>query len=241
MSFLYINDTDFVEAEKWIEENRPGNGVFRVYWKDVRKLPELGRSSYDGGATLDPAESNCKIHTDCSGHLRFEWYYKDGKRADGVSKGFWPDGQLKHIWNWKNGKVHGLYTALYQDGQKRKEQTFKNGKEDGFVTYWSPDGKESSEMIYKDGRSWNGLYIKWHENGNKWMETPWKDGKKDGLHTRWWPSGQKMSEETLKDGEMISDKCWNENGNETDCRLIRYPGFAKKNWDQLQSIKFDTK
>jgi len=30
-----------------------------------------------------------------NGQLRYEWYYKDGKRADGISRGWWSNGILK--------------------------------------------------------------------------------------------------------------------------------------------------
>ena len=53
--------------------------------------------------------------------------------------------------------------------------------------------KESSELIYKDGESWDGKWTFWYENG------------------------QKRSETTFKDGELISGKCWDEDGDEIDC------------------------
>ena len=56
-------------AAVWIRHNHPENGLFRVYWKDV--IDDL-----DGGATLNQHEGE---------GLRYEWYYKDGKRSDGVS------------------------------------------------------------------------------------------------------------------------------------------------------------
>ncbi len=56
-------------------KNNPENGLFRVYWKDII-------DNWHGSATLNPDEGE---------GLRYEWYYKDGKRADGVSKGWWPN------------------------------------------------------------------------------------------------------------------------------------------------------
>jgi len=46
-------------------------------------------------------------------------------------------------------------------------------------------------MIYKDGQSWDGTSTTWYENGQK----HWKI--------------------TYKDGELISKKCWADNGE--DC------------------------
>ena len=70
--------------------------------------------------------------------------------------------------------------------------TIKNGKEDGLATYW-------------------------YENGKKQAEGTLKDGEIDGLVTRWYENGQKAGEMTFKDGELISEECWDEDGNERDC------------------------
>ena len=42
-----------------------------------------------------------------NGQLRYQWDYKDGQRADGESKGWWPDGSWKQIKTFKNGKLNG--------------------------------------------------------------------------------------------------------------------------------------
>ncbi len=44
-----------------------------------------------------------------NGNLRYEWYYKDGKRADGISKGWFPNGKLKQTMSWKNETTDGLF------------------------------------------------------------------------------------------------------------------------------------
>ena len=64
----------------------------------------------------------------------------------------------------------------------------------------------------KDGK-WN----KWYSDGNKSFEGTYKEGKKDGLWTYWYENGQKMEEETFKDGKLISQECWDEDGNEKEC------------------------
>ena len=57
----------------------------------------------------------------------------------------------------------------------------------------------------------------WYKDGQKWQEGTYKDGKEDGLWTIWYESGQKKMEAILKDGELISDKCWDEDGNKIEC------------------------
>ncbi len=64
-----------------------------------------------------------------NGNKRYEWYYKDGKRADGVSRGWWPNGILKQERTYKDGKEDGLFTKWYENGQKKSEITYKDGKQ----------------------------------------------------------------------------------------------------------------
>ena len=136
-------------SEDWIEENRPDNGLFRAYWYN-----------YTGD---DPGEPT--LDSDEGDGLRYEWYYKDGKRADGVTKGWWPNGELKHTWTYKDGIKNGAYAEYFDTGQKRREGTHKDGERDG-------------------------LWTVWYENGQKWREGYWKDGARDGKWTFWSPDGQ---------------------------------------------------
>ena len=78
-----------------------------------------------------------------NGNIRYEWYYKDGKRADGISKGWHPNGQLKQIITWNHGKKDGQFIEWKEEnGQKEREGTFKNGIENGLWTYYNDDGSK---------------------------------------------------------------------------------------------------
>ena len=57
----------------------------------------------------------------------------------------------------------------------------------------------------------------YYSSGQKESEGTYKDGIEDGLETWWYENGQKKYERTYKDREMISAKCWFEDGNEMDC------------------------
>ena len=103
-----IND---YHANKWIENNHPENGLFRVYWKDII-------DNHKGGATLDSDEGE---------GLRYEWYYKDGLK-DGTSRGWYPNGQLKQKGNYKNGELHGHCEFFDEEGNLTKTETWENGK-----------------------------------------------------------------------------------------------------------------
>jgi antitoxin component YwqK of YwqJK toxin-antitoxin module len=124
----YING---IPAEQWIEENKPKNGLFRVYWTE----DEEGVSFKNTGLPI-----------------RFEWYYKDGKYADGVSKGWFSDGGLKHEQEWKDGVRHGKDIWYYRTGQKSEEGIYLNNFQHGKWTYWNENGETTAEVIYRRGK-----------------------------------------------------------------------------------------
>ena len=60
-------------------------------------------------------------------------------------------------------------------------------------------------------------YQQFDRNGQKEYEGTYKDGKEDGKWTEWYENGQIKEEANFKDGELISEKCWDEDGNEKEC------------------------
>jgi len=58
-------------------------------------------------------------------------------------------------------------------------------------------------------------------NGQKSIEETFKDGKLNGLGTEWYENGQKKYEATFKGGEIISEKCWDEDGYERECYYMK--------------------
>ena len=144
-------------------------------------------------------------------------------KKDGVNKTYWDDGSLESVKTYKDGQLNGLaiyYYWSHEDDYHIKNYQhkghFKDGKEDGLWTHWWENGQKQGETTFKDGTP-DGLDTYWHENGQKSFEGTYKDGKQDGLWTHWWENGQKKEEGTYKDGELISEQCWDEDRNETEC------------------------
>ena len=173
-----ISTIEGIPTYDWVKENHPQNGVFRVYWKEIY-------TPYSGSITFDPEEGN---------GLRYEWYYKDGKYANGVSKGWYPNGKLRQTLTWKNGKMSGLHIGWYENGQKWEEGNYKNFKREGKWTDWFENGQKSKEGLYKNGIR-DGKWTFWYEfNGQKSQEGTYKDGIRDGKWTFWYPNGQVKKE-----------------------------------------------
>ena len=80
-------------------------------------------------------------------------------------------------------------------------------------------------LVYRDdvyytkdtNKPYSGPVFSLYDDGKKKGEGTFKDGKVDGLATEWYENGQKSWEGTYKDGELISEKCWDKNGNEERC------------------------
>ena len=60
------------------------------------------------------------------------------------------------------------------------------------------------------------VYEKWR-NGMMWWETSYKNGVKDGFTREWYKSGQLFKEAIYKDGKLVSQKCWDEEGEVFEC------------------------
>jgi len=103
----------------------------------------------------------------------------------------------------KNGKVEMILTI-------------KDGKLDGLKRTWYENGQLGSERNYKDGKP-NDLIRIWYENGQLEAESNYKDSKEDGLTRYWHENGQLIYEGNYKNGVLISEKCFNEDGNEIEC------------------------
>ena len=101
-------------------------------------------------------------------------------------------------------------------GKTLLKGTYKNGKKDGLWTWWYENGEKKNEGTFKDGKE-NGLHRWWYENGQKSKEGTYKDGKQVELVTSWYENGQKGKEGTFKDGELVSENCWDIDGNDIDC------------------------
>ena len=78
---------------------------------------------------------------------------------------------------------------------------------------------EKNGVMYlpQSDKPYSGDVSKSDNFGKTLLKGTYKNGKKDGLWTDWDENGKKLKEETYKDGELISQECWDEDGNEKEC------------------------
>tara|TARA_R100000008_G_scaffold73802_1_gene52351 strand:+ start:334 stop:891 length:558 start_codon:yes stop_codon:yes gene_type:complete len=137
-----------------------------------------------------------------NGNLRYEWWYENGMRKDGVSTGWNEDGSLKQICNWKNGVKNGIQTHYHEtrqgvySGNKSYEFYMNNGKKDGVWTTWNWHGQMTARGHYKLCD-----VIILQEDDGKYINT--KESKRHGIWEYWDENGKLINQETYNEGNLI--------------------------------------
>lgn len=101
----------------------------------------------------------------------------DQKPYTGWVKEMYENGQVKVLWQYKNGIVDGLHVTWYENGQKDRESNYKEGKKNGLRTMWYENGQKKQEANWKAGNK-HGSDTEWNEDGILMRETNWRDGKR---------------------------------------------------------------
>jgi antitoxin component YwqK of YwqJK toxin-antitoxin module len=73
------------------------------------------------------------------GQRRARTTYHDG-RPNLVDRTYWPSGELRHEWTYREGILHGPYRDYREDGSESVLGQFEGGVRDGEWLYFRPDG-----------------------------------------------------------------------------------------------------
>ena len=106
---------------------------------------------------------------------------------------FHENGKLSIRYGIKDYKFEGPFKSYYKNGQLKAEGMNKNDNREGFWKFY-------------------------HENGKLDGEGNFNNDKKEGLWKYYHENGQLAGKVDLKDGQIISKKCWDENGDKTECK-----------------------
>ena len=104
-------------------------------------------------------------------------YYFNGELFNGVAFDIHSNGQLKFEIYYKDGKRNGKSKSWYKNGQLQSEKKWKDNEENGVGWTWHQNGQLQSEGIWKDGEI-DGLYQEWDYNGQLYAKSNYKDGVK---------------------------------------------------------------
>jgi antitoxin component YwqK of YwqJK toxin-antitoxin module len=79
--------------------------------------------------------------------------YKDGKK-NGEHLGWWPNGNMKYQYYFKNDESFGLHRQWHMNGELFTVKNYKNGLEHGEQKSWDNNGNLMYKYIYNDGRKY---------------------------------------------------------------------------------------
>ena len=91
-------------------------------------------------------------------------------------KTWYPDGQQKEDYNFRNGLLHGPFQHWYENGHLEKFGNNRDGKPDGPFSMWYKNGQRWIEQSYKNGQR-DGYSIFFMENGEERKRTAHRNGK----------------------------------------------------------------
>ena len=86
-----------------------------------------------------------------SGQLRDRFNYKNGK-LEGLWEWLESNGQIRVKGNYKDGKLEGPYEVFHENGQLSFFGYFSKGFKDGLCEYFDENGKCKTRIIFKNGK-----------------------------------------------------------------------------------------
>ena len=158
----------------------------------------------------------------------FKEFYNDGKlhakgnykndEKNGVWKFYYASGKLSAISNWENDNMHGEFIQFDEDSNITYKTEFKHG--DGFYKYYWQNGQLQKEGNIKSNYL-DGVWRYWHKNGQLKHEGNYIDRNRNGLWKFYYKNGQLQKEIIYKEIDIISEECWDKNGNKIQCENLK--------------------
>ena len=135
-----------------------------------------------GRIDLDDPETFDKIVAEAIGEEKIQWRGKEGETLVYTSNQKTPysgwmkcmdnDGQIRWLFQCKDGKYDGPSTWWYGNGRKSGETTYKNGRK-MIVAVWKPNGEKCPGTNFVDG---SGVVVVYNEDGTERVCLTYKDG-----------------------------------------------------------------
>lgn len=129
----------------------------------------------------------------------------DEKLFNGLTRFWFPTGQIMLEARYKLGKRDGLTRTWYENGYPKVEETYRDGLKDGNAKSWFENGQK-----WMDYTHWNdkrdGPLVWWYENGQKRQEGNYKGGMRFGEWTYYQEDGKILYTKSFRDGQAISTK-----------------------------------
>lgn len=94
-----------------------------------------------------------------SGEKLLERVYEKGEKQ-GIFKQWWPNGNLRYLFNYKNDKYDGKQIVYFHFGKVQEEKNYINGIEEGVQRIWDSTGNLISNYTVKNNIKYGALSAK---------------------------------------------------------------------------------
>ena len=125
------------------------------------------------------------------------------------TRAYWPNGQLRTEIKYLNMKKDGTHIEFDGNGKKSYEYNYKDGKLHGIYCEWhrwnAVNSDTSKPLIEENGIMVPLCALK--------LKCNYVDDKKEGDETTWYPDGKLESRKIYKNNEPVNIKTYYENGN----------------------------
>ena len=156
-------------------------------------------------------------------------YYADGKVQatyscndlgvlDGAVRYYYPNGTIFMEETYRNNMQVGAWKLYGPNGRLRFAGTSAEPGVDGMVTVYvyNNDGGLQRQEGWKNSRL-NGIYREYYKSGALQCEGSYQDGRREGIFRGYYESGKIKTEKNIKNGRVVSEACYGEQGNKTQC------------------------
>jgi uncharacterized protein len=175
--YFYFGNTNLVGVGP-IEEGKK-SGTWKIY-KRVNELntPQVSLEAVRGVEIEETFDLSMPI---------FQIAFKDNL-PDGLMEEFYPNGQIKRLLNFSNGKLNGEFFEFSENGEMLLSGKYLDDLKEGFWNSNYPNGSKKSEYSYSNNLL-QGTTKNYFPNGMVGEIIPFESGKLQGTYQSFFPNG----------------------------------------------------
>ena len=168
---------------------------------------EYGNKIAEGNYVNEKREGNWIFY---SGNVKVsEENFQNGLN-EGISKTFYPSGELLEKTNWENGIQEGNYEVFFKNGDPYLQCKFSDGKRNGLCLSYFQNGRLEMEAYYKDDMR-HGEWKFYSENGKHQYSLNYDQGNllnpevRDSISNQYFKEMEKNRQTVLDPEKFMQD------------------------------------
>jgi antitoxin component YwqK of YwqJK toxin-antitoxin module len=135
------------------------------------------------------------------------WWLNHRPAKSTVVEDLYASGERRSRSEVSNDLLNGLSEGWYTNGQLQVTEHYVDGVSHGLRTKWYASGKKKSEAQIANGQI-NGTYTRWYEEGGLAEQATFKQGVPDGKSMAYYPSGCLKAEVLMAEGKPAEQTFW---------------------------------